>query len=95
LTNQQLLEKEGKKSLDYSYELMRYNEDILYHAASLLDTAIAYNGTILKDTDSSNESKFHQVVANLDNLLEIVAEDVKKARIKLNSEFGEVNEQAL
>ncbi len=92
--HQQHAIKTNTKSLDYSYDLMRNNEDILYHAASLLETAISYNVT-LKDTDSSNESKFHQVIGNLDNLLEIVAGDIKKVRIKILSEFGEVNEQAL
>jgi len=95
MTYPQLSSKEVSNAKNYSYELMRHNEEILYHAFSLLDTAIGYNGTILKDSDSSNESKFHQVVANLDNLLEIVAEDIKKVRVKILSEFGEVNEKCL
>ncbi len=95
MTYPQLSSKEVSNSKIYSYELMRHNEEILYHAFSLLDTAIAYNGTILKDSDSSNEYKFHQVIGNLDNLLEIVAEDIKKVRVKILSEFGEVNEKCL
>jgi|GEM_PF-5064957 len=86
--------KTNLESLNHSFELMRHNEDLLFHAASLLETAISYNVTI-KNTDSSNEYKFHQVIGNLDNLLEIVAGDIKKVRVKILSELGEVNEQAL